>query len=163
MRRLIIIPILALALGISACNDSKTGPTGPTPIEEEKFAPELKVDLSQMTRTASGLYYQDLVEGQGTRTVAVGDLVSVSYSGWLVNGKRFDTSEGKDPIEALIGSTGEKRVIEGWDEGLRGMKVGGTRKLVIPSHLAYGAQGTPRGEIPPHATLVFDVAVAGIK
>jgi FKBP-type peptidyl-prolyl cis-trans isomerase len=154
MRRL-IIPLLALAIGISACNDDKTGPT---PIDKEKFAPELKVDLSQMTRTASGLYYQDLVVGGGAEVVS-DSTYRVHYTGWLVNGYEFDSSfDHNSPITVTIDVT---NLIAGWHEGLKGMRVGGTRKLVIPSHLAYGARGAGRGEIPPHATLVFDVAVVG--
>jgi FKBP-type peptidyl-prolyl cis-trans isomerase len=84
--------------------------------------------------------------------------VSVHYTGRLVDGWTFETSVGGQPITFVLG-TG--RVIAGWDEGLAGMRVGGRRKLVIPSHLGYGKRGS--GPIPPYATLVFDVVLVGVK
>jgi FKBP-type peptidyl-prolyl cis-trans isomerase len=153
MRRF-ILPLLCLAFGLTAC---KNDPAGPTPIEDEKFAPELRVNLSEMTKTGSGLYLQDLVVGGGK--VAVSDSTyQVHYTGWLVNGQQFDTSLDNEPITVTIDVT---NVIAGWHEGLKGMRVGGTRKLVIPSHLGY--RGKRRGPIPPHSTLVFDVVLVGAK
>jgi FKBP-type peptidyl-prolyl cis-trans isomerase len=152
MRRF-ILPLLCLAVGLVAC---KNDPVGPTPIEDEKFAPELRVNLSEMTKTGSGLYLQDLVVGNG-KVAASGDLVEVHYTGWLTNGKQFDTSIGEAPIKFPLGVGA---VIDGWEEGLQGMRVGGTRKLVIPSHLGY--RGRRRGSIPPHSTLVFDVVLVGV-
>jgi FKBP-type peptidyl-prolyl cis-trans isomerase len=155
MRR-IIIPLLTLVIGAAACNRA-SGPTGPTPIEQEKFAPQLGVDLDQMTRTNSGLYLQDLEIGTGA--VAEADsTVSVHYTGRLVDGWTFDTSAGRQPITFVLGA---RQVIAGWDEGLKGMQVGGRRKLVIPSHLAYGKKGS--GPIPAYATLVFDVVLVEVK
>lgn len=110
--------------------------------------------------TASGLRYEDLVVGDGAEA-KTGDLISVHYTGWLVDGTQFDSSlESGQPIEFQLGAG---RVISGWDEGVVGMKVGGKRKLVIPPDLGYGAAGSSSGVIPPNAVLVFEVELVEIK
>ena len=81
------------------------------------------------------------------------------YTGWLTNGKKFDSSVGSTPFEFTIG---EGQVIKGWDEGIQGMKVGGKRQLRIPPQLGYGPTGTPGGPIPPNATLIFDVRLVSV-
>lgn len=109
--------------------------------------------------TASGLTYEDLIEGGGTVAQA-GQTVSVHYTGWLTNGKKFDSS--KDRNQPFTFELGLGRVIKGWDEGVAGMKVGGKRKLTIPSTLGYGARGAG-GVIPPNATLVFEVELLSVS
>lgn len=116
------------------------------------FAPALGVDLSAMTKTPSGLYYQDQTVGTGT-TAQAGKQVTVHYTGWLTNGTKFDSSVDRKKPFAFTPGVG--MVIAGWDEGVIGMKVGGKRKLVIPASLGYGAQSV--GPIPPNSVLVFDV------
>ena len=145
----------ALAVAVTACGG--TDITGPP--EEVEFAPELNVDLTQMTRTASGLYIQDLVVGAGDEAVT-GNTVSVHYSGWLPDGTLFDTSRqaGRGPFAFQIGDSG---IIAGWNEGVAGMRVGGTRKLVIPPQLAYGVRGAPP-TIPGNVSLVFDIELLEI-
>jgi FKBP-type peptidyl-prolyl cis-trans isomerase FkpA len=109
--------------------------------------------------TASGLVYEDTVVGEGAEAKA-GQQVSVHYTGWLTNGSKFDSSKDRnDPFEFSLGM---RQVIGGWDEGVQGMKIGGTRKLTIPPHLGYGARGAG-GVIPPNATLVFEVELLGIR
>jgi FKBP-type peptidyl-prolyl cis-trans isomerase FkpA len=113
-----------------------------------------------MTTTPSGLQYDDTNPGQGAEARA-GRSVRVHYTGWLHDasqpngrGRKFDSSKDRnDPFEFMLGA-GE--VIRGWDEGVQGMKVGGTRVLTIPPQLGYGARGAG-GVIPPNATLVFEV------
>jgi len=112
-----------------------------------------------VVQTASGLGYVDLVEGQGPRP-AVGDSVSVHYTGWLRDGTKFDSS--RDRGTPFVFPLGRGRVIRGWDEGVASMRVGGTRKLIIPAHLGYGERGAG-GVIPPGATLVFEVELLGIN
>jgi len=112
-----------------------------------------------LVQTASGLGYVDLVEGQGPRPAA-GDSVSVHYTGWLKYGTKFDSSRDRGP--PFVFPLGRGRVIRGWDEGVASMRVGGTRKLIIPAHLGYGERGAG-GVIPPGATLVFDVALVEIR
>ena len=109
--------------------------------------------------TDSGLIIDDIVVGEGDMAVA-GQRVSVHYTGWLTDGKKFDSSKDRnDPFEFALG---ERHVIAGWDEGVQGMKFGGTRKLTIPPSLGYGARGAG-GVIPPNATLVFEVELLGLS
>lgn len=109
--------------------------------------------------TSSGLQYIDQVVGTGD-TAKAGQTVSVHYTGWLTNGKKFDSSVDRgQPFSFRLGVG---QVIKGWDEGVQGMKIGGKRKLTIPSNLGYGARGAG-GLIPPHATLVFDVELLGLQ
>jgi FKBP-type peptidyl-prolyl cis-trans isomerase len=112
-----------------------------------------------MTKTPSGLRYQDVAEGQGTEAAA-DRTVSVHYTGWLPNGEKFDSS--RDRNEPFSFTLGAGQVIAGWDEGVAGMKVGGRRKLVIPADLGYGTAGAPPA-IPPGATLVFDVELLDVR
>jgi FKBP-type peptidyl-prolyl cis-trans isomerase FkpA len=114
------------------------------------------------TTTASGLTYDDKVVGSGAEAKA-GQQVSVHYTGWLFyggeRGKKFDSS--KDRGEPFAFPLGAGHVIKGWDEGVAGMKVGGTRVLTIPPQLGYGARGAG-GVIPPNATLIFEVELLGV-
>jgi FKBP-type peptidyl-prolyl cis-trans isomerase FkpA len=105
------------------------------------------------TTTPSGLIIDDITVGSGAEACA-GKHVTVHYTGWLTSGEKFDSSKDRDePFEFPLGGG---RVIRGWDEGVQGMKIGGTRKLTIPPDLGYGARGAG-GVIPPNATLVFEV------
>lgn len=113
--------------------------------------------MSEVT-TDSGLKYEDSIEGDGA-VAAAGQGVSVHYTGWLENGSKFDSS--KDRNEPFQFNLGQGQVIRGWDEGVQGMKVGGTRKLTIPSDLGYGSNGAG-GVIPPNATLIFEVELLDI-
>ncbi len=113
------------------------------------------------TKTESGLEYWDLKVGTGAEA-AKGDTVYVHYTGWLTNGKQFDSSlVGAKPTPFSF-KIGGGQVIAGWEEGVAGMKVGGKRKLRIPGNLAYGKQGYP-GLIPPNATLIFDVQLVRVR
>jgi FKBP-type peptidyl-prolyl cis-trans isomerase FkpA len=109
--------------------------------------------------TESGLIYEDVVVGEGDEATA-GKYVTVHYTGWLMDGTKFDSSKDRDdPFDFPLGG---RHVIAGWDEGVQGMKVGGTRKLTIPPNLGYGARGAG-GVIPPNAMLVFEVELLGIE
>jgi FKBP-type peptidyl-prolyl cis-trans isomerase len=129
---------LALALANARADDKKEG---------------------KVVTTDSGLKYEDLKEGTGD-AVKAGDVVDVTYTGWLTDGTKFDSNVGKDPFTVKVGAG---KVIKGWDEGLQGMKVGGKRKLTIPPELGYGKKGTPDGTIPPNATLVFEVELLKVR
>ncbi|HZQ19761.1 MAG TPA: FKBP-type peptidyl-prolyl cis-trans isomerase [Terriglobales bacterium] len=109
--------------------------------------------------TPSGLKYWNIRQGTGAVAEA-GKKVKVDYTGWLTNGKKFDSSVGAQPFEFTLGN---HEVIKGWDEGIAGMKVGGRRQLRIPPDLAYGVNGTPGGPIPPNATLIFDVRLVAVE
>jgi FKBP-type peptidyl-prolyl cis-trans isomerase len=111
-------------------------------------------------KTPSGLTYWDIRVGNG-EVAKEGSHVRVHYTGWLTNGKKFDSSvDAGKPFDFTIGN-GE--VIKGWEEGVAGMRVGGKRQLRIPPDLGYGAEGTPGGPIPPNATLIFDVQLLGLQ
>ena len=114
-----------------------------------------------MQTSNSGLQYIDTVVGEGELAV-VGKNVTVHYTGWLFNdgeqGAKFDSS--KDRNDPFVFRLGAGQVIQGWDEGVAGMKVGGARTLITPASLGYGARGAG-GVIPPNATLKFDVELLG--
>lgn len=139
------------------------GCAGPDPNEESKpgnrskQSPPVPLDIEAAKKM--GLKVEDLKVGTG-QEVNRGDLVEVHYTGWLTNGKKFDSS--KDGGKPFTFPLGGRRVIKGWDVGVVGMKVGGVRKLTIPPELAYEKEGSPP-DIPPNATLVFEIELLGIK
>jgi FKBP-type peptidyl-prolyl cis-trans isomerase len=121
--------------------------------------PGESVGAMQQVTTSSGLKYTDIKVGDGA-VAETGMVASVHYTGWLMDGTKFDSS--LDRGQPLSFKLGGGRVIRGWEEGVKGMRVGGKRKLVIPSDLGYGDAGFP-GAIPPRATLVFDVELVGLQ
>ena len=123
--------------------------TGPETIEDAEFASSLGINLAAMTRTASGLYYEDITVGAG-EAAASGRSTRVGYAGWLTDGTEFDRGE----FEFQLG-TGQ--VVPGFDEGVTGMRVGGTRRLIIPPELGYGSRAS--GPIPPNSILVFRISL----
>ncbi len=121
------------------------------------------LSAAEMKTMSNGLKYTDTVAGKGDAAKA-GQSVEVHYTGWLdqsgQKGKKFDSSVDRN--EPFTFRLGAGDVIQGWDEGVAGMKVGGKRTLVIPAELGYGARGAG-GVIPPNATLIFDVELLGVK
>lgn len=154
MPRLIAVTCLLL-LGPGCAREEPAPSNQPeaSGIESTSFAPELQVDLPASTKAASGLYYRDIDPGSGPAIVP-GQQVSVVYTGWLVNGQQFDSNAGGSPFSFRLGA---REVIDGWDQGVAGMRVGGKRQLIIPAALGYGPSGS--GPIPPNAILVFNVEV----
>ena len=138
-------------LAIAACGRGDSARGG--------FAAALGVDTASMTKAPAGFWYPDSAAGQGD-LAEPGRTVRVHYTGWLPNGKKFDSS--RDRGEPFAFTLGAGQVITGWDEGVKGMKVGGRRKLVLPPAMAYGEAGAPP-DIPPGSTLVFDVEVLGLE
>jgi peptidylprolyl isomerase len=157
LRRLLLCAFLVPLLGCGEDGPEANPDSGdPTKVT---YAAELNVDLAAMTLLPSGVYIQDLgAPGTGAEAVAL-KRVQVHYSGWLPDGRQFDTSAGGPPITFTLGA-GE--VIDGWDDGILGMKVGGKRKLVIPASRAYGEDGVP-GVIPPYSVLVFDTELVFVR
>jgi FKBP-type peptidyl-prolyl cis-trans isomerase len=160
-----LVLLLPLALGFAGCSAGSKSKNNATPPPNKEINPvEAARTLGTKTenpiiKTASGLQYIEVKEGTGVAAQA-GDTVAVHYTGWLVNGKKFDSSLDRgEPFEFPLGG---HRVIQGWDEGVAGMKVTGIRKLIIPADLGYGARGAG-GAIPPNATLIFEVQLLQIK
>jgi FKBP-type peptidyl-prolyl cis-trans isomerase len=154
MKTLILaITLLALATLVAA----QTAPAKKAAAKPATSAPT-KV-TGEPTKTASGLEYWDIKVGTGA-VAQSGQHVKVDYTGWLTNGKKFDSSIGTGkPFDFMLGAS---QVIKGWDEGVAGMKVGGERQLRIPPDLAYGAAGYPP-VIPANSTLIFDVQLVDVK
>ena len=123
-------------------------------IEAASYAQGLGVDLKASVKSATGLYYRDLVVGTGAEATP-GKQASVKYDGTLADGTRFDA--GTFPF--IVGA---HRVVAGWDEGVAGMKVGGKRQLIIPPDLGYGPAGSPP-RIPPNSIMVFMVELLGVQ
>ena len=140
------------AIILSACGGDGKG-------KASSAGGDFAVDSAALTKTESGLQYQDVTVGNGAEAKQ-GQTAVVHYTGWLTNGTKFDSSRDRgEPFSCPIG---EGQVIRGWDEGVAGMKVGGRRKLVIPADLGYGEMGAPP-VIPPGATLVFDVELLDVQ
>ena len=139
--------LVILALVLSACR------SGGDRSSAGGFSAELGIDTAAMTKTPNGLQYQDIKVGQGAEAKP-GSTAVVHYTGWLTDGKKFDSSRDRGtPFDFQVGAG---QVIAGWDQGVAGMKVGGTRVLTVPPALGYGAQSVG-GVIPANATLLFEV------
>lgn len=130
-------------------------------LHDVPWAVNLGVDLDAMIRRPSGLYVQVLAEGRGPQAVR-GDSMWVHYRVWLPSGRQIDASYDHDPPEPLDMVLGETPLIDGWVEGVTGMRVGERRRLVIPQQLAYGPQGHPAG-IPPYSPLLYEVELVDLR
>ncbi|HEX2295272.1 MAG TPA: FKBP-type peptidyl-prolyl cis-trans isomerase [Actinomycetota bacterium] len=150
-RTLILVVLLLLG---AACGDDSSeaggGGGSDTPLDGCETGAVVELD--------SGLEYEELECGDGDE-VARGDLITVHYTGTLEDGTEFDSSRGGDPVSFALESGS---LIEGWVEGIPGMKEGGRRRLTIPPELGYGEAGYPP-DIPPDSTLIFDVEVVRIE
>lgn len=129
-----------------------------TDVGEVSWAPALEVNLDAMERRPSGLYVQVLAEGSGP-PAAEGDSMWVHYTVWLPDGSTLDASRAHDPPEPLPMVLGQTPLIDGWVEGVTGMRQGERRRLVLPYDLAYGARGRPPA-VPPYTPLLFEVELA---
>ena len=137
--------LLAFTLLVGCQPSLRTFPGEPTTMEKKSLP--------------SGLSYFETKEGTGEQAKS-GQQVTVHYTGYLTNGKKFDSSVDRNQPFTFALGTGQ--VIKGWDDGVEGMKVGGQRKLIIPPALGYGSRGAG-GVIPPNAELVFDIELLGVK
>ena len=125
-------------------------------VKREKLAASIPAAPGQM-RTQYTMRYVDVAIGTG-KLAEAGKVFSVHYTGWLLDGTKFDSSRDKEKPFSF--EQGKRKVIPGWDAGFEGMRVGGKRRLFIPYQLAYGEKG--RGKIPPKAELIFDVELMDV-
>ena len=148
----------AMALGavaLAGCNDSTSSSVPPViPLEQQTWASSLGINLAAMTKLPSGVYIQDITVGTGA-TAAANSTVTVFYTLWTPNGVQVQSNVGGTSFTSALGG-----LIDGWKVGIPGMKVGGKRRLVIPSELGYGAAAQPG--IPANSNLVFDVTLSGV-
>lgn len=141
-------PVLAL-LQVRGVAEKRSPPSAPAPVADDRY-----------TTAPNGLRWVDLAPGSGEGGARTGDEVVVDYTGWLLDGTMFDSSLLRAaPFKFKLGY---RQVIQGWDEGVKGMTPGQVRQLVIPGALAYGKAGSPP-RIPPDATLVFEVRLIEIR
>jgi peptidylprolyl isomerase len=160
-------PVLAVALSLAltilaACGLESTEPGTPSNPETETFASSLGIDLKApgwVKLSPSGVFYRDSVVGTGA-TAARGNAIQVDYTLYLKDGQRLESSKDAGS-GGFAFNLGAGQVIPGWDVGVPGMKVGGIRRLVIPSDYAYGPYG--QGRIPANTTLIFDVELRAVR
>lgn len=144
----------ALTVVTAACAAEAVSVPAAIPLESQTWAPALQVTLSQFTKLPSGVYYLDSLAGTGT-TISGTPTVAVLYAGFLPNGTKFDERAGTPICFPLSG------LIEGWKVGMQGMKVGGKRRLLIPSSLGYGSSAN--GPIPANSNLLFNLTLQGVN
>ena len=153
--------LVALVLGstLSACGGG-TAIADPKPADLDPadlfYSPRLGINLSEFQRTPSGLYVLDVEIGDGPIARRT-SRVWIHYVGWLPDGTGFDASLGGDPFHLRLGGS---EVIRGWNQGIVGMKRGGTRRLVIRPGLGYGSRG--QGGVPPGATMIFELELVDV-
>jgi FKBP-type peptidyl-prolyl cis-trans isomerase len=154
MRRLLLLLACALPLLATSCGDATFVEAT---VADTQFAASLDVDLAEYTVTPSGLYYRDLTTGAGA-TAAQGNAVAVHYALYLPDGELLESTPANDPYDFQLGVT---NLIPGFTEGVRGMKVGGRRQILVPPSLGYGRAGS--GPVPPNSVLVFRLELVSVN
>jgi FKBP-type peptidyl-prolyl cis-trans isomerase len=155
----IVVIVVFLLLGFFGMTGTASTPAAPTPSADANAnAQQLLSEVAQ-AGSVSELRIVETAPGTGDVQAKAGDTVSVQYTGVLPDGTVFDSSRTRG--EPIVFTLGVGQVIQGWDQGLLGMKVGQRRLIAIPASLAYGASGN--GKIPPNATLIFDVEMVAIN
>ncbi|MCJ8166947.1 FKBP-type peptidyl-prolyl cis-trans isomerase [Pontibacter sp. E15-1] len=163
--RLLQALLLFVTFGVLASCAKEYEPFDPVKQREkddkqiQEYLQKNNVDMSTVTKTNSGLYYQLVEPGTGAK-VESGDNVEVHYTGILLDGTKFDSSVDRNET-FVIRPIGANKVISGWDEGVKLMHVGEKARLYIPSHLAYGTRGSY--SIPPNTVLIFDIEIISIQ
>lgn len=150
--------VLMLLLGTFGCASAPAVDVPDAAPETATFAPELDVNLGEMMRHSSGLYYLDLRVGDGG-LARHGSVVEVRYVGFLPDGRLFDAVRQED--RPLLFELGKGAVIRGWDEGISGMRVGGVRRLVVPARMGYGRRAPD--PMLANTVLVFDIELVSVR
>ena len=159
-----VLVILSLGCGRTdagrdaAAETPAAGDAAPEIVMDTEFADDLDIDLDAMTRTESGLYYEELESGSGL-AAREGHVLETHYTGWLTTGEEFGTSRDGSPYTFQLG---RHQVPRGIEEGVTGMRIGDVRRLVVPPALGYGPRGQPP-TIPPSATLIYEIELLDIK
>jgi FKBP-type peptidyl-prolyl cis-trans isomerase len=143
---------IAVVLAMVGCTSSEPADRPSNPATDS-YAASLGINMSQFTKLSDDILYRDLSVGTGT-VAAPGMTIRVTYTGWLPNGNEFESNEGESPFQFTLG-TG--LVVQGWDQGIVGMRAGGKRRLLIGSGAGYGRTG--KGDIPPNTTMIFDITL----
>lgn len=149
----------ALLAALLAASSLSALPGTASARQEEPTPPPAPREGGREVVTPSGLRYRDLQVGEGAEA-AKGRTVEIHYTGWLADNTKFDASQ--DPSHPFTFRIGIDDVIQGWHQGIAGMKVGGRRRLVVPPELGYGRQGMAR-VVPPNTTLVFEIELVGVR
>lgn len=165
IKTFIHIALFALvAIVVSSCLKTEDDPKTYSAAEERAlrnaYIDSLIVQDHDIDTTANGVYYVVLEEGEG-ETASVGDTLTVGYAGYFIGGYMFDSSEIHFPDGKMEFILGEDRMIEGWEEAMTVMNKGAKMQFIIPSELAYGAEGY--GSIPPYQTLIFVIKLYEIQ
>jgi FKBP-type peptidyl-prolyl cis-trans isomerase FkpA len=156
------LSFLLLLTGTVACApDPVIGPPPETDPALATYAPNLQINIATFTRTGTGLYYKDVPAGWGSIAADSGDTVVVDYTGYLTDGRIFDGSRVTLAATPVTWVVGVSELIPGFTQGLKGVRAGGKRRLIIPPALGYGPAGT--ATIPGNAILVFDLIIHGVR
>jgi FKBP-type peptidyl-prolyl cis-trans isomerase FkpA len=148
------VTAITVAAIVSAAGCTSSEPADrPSNPATDSYASSLGINTSQFTKLSDDILYRDLAVGTGAEATA-GKTIRVTYTGWLPNGSEFESNEGDPPYQFALGAG---LVVQGWDQGIVGMRVGGKRRLLIGSAAGYGRTG--RGDIPPNTTMIFDVTL----
>jgi FKBP-type peptidyl-prolyl cis-trans isomerase len=170
MRRLYLAGLVLIGSTAACTKDKEAAPLPPSAqpavmpataggsIEQTTFASSLGVDIRGSTKNAAGLYSRDVTVGTGT-LAAPGSQVTVRYALYLPDGTLLEESPVGDPGYQFV--IGTHSAIDGWDQGVPGMKVGGKRQIIVPPSLGYGAMG--QGKVPGNAVLIFNLELMAVK
>ena len=148
--------VFSTVVAAAGCTSSEPADRPSNPATDS-YATSLGINTAQFTKLTDDVLYRDVAVGSGEEAAA-GKTIRVTYTGWLPNGHEFDSNEGEAPFQLTLGAG---LVVQGWEEGIVGMRPGGKRRLLIGSGAGYGRTG--KGDIPPNTTMVFDITLVSVQ